>query len=432
MKASKRKFKLKIEEVNAFPEDQEKVIRNFKHIKELHSLSKKVKDKVLHDIFQREIQDVRQNLLDKYARKFFKVIVSLGPHKMEEFFPQYPVIEDIVDLKNQMLANLSKNREQRKEMKHCKREFNGMRYEMVGEEENTGLLSWSERQKPKQEITIMPNLKGNGRVFKKPGTVLKLVDSPEYASRITRAKKPYDKSNYVGVELELICKANREVLNELFIRNKLAGLVYVKGDSSIARENSDEQTHEVTIIGKQQNINDVINRVCKVLNSKEVGAYVNNSCGLHVHLDMRNRDPKMCYMNLYKALPVLAGMVPANRTKDNKYCRLNTHGNFDDKSMGNYDRRYQAINPVAYESHKTLEIRLHSGSLNATKINNWINILLAVISKEGVTEYPAALTAHDMINTFGISDELVNYINKRTDKFKKDVSTKQDHYDDAV
>ena len=96
-------------------------------------------------------------------------------------------------------------------------------------------------------------------------------------------------------------------------------------------------------------------------------------------------------------------------------------------------RRRQAINPMSYSEHKTIEVRLHSASVNSTKINNWISILLAIVDKDYVVSTSDYITApEDMTTCFGISSDLVEYIKKRTDKFKDDkIDTRLDH-DQAV
>jgi hypothetical protein len=66
------------------------------------------------------------------------------------------------------------------------------------------------------------------------------------------------------------------------------------------------------------------------------------------------------------------------------------------------------------------------------KINNWINILTAVVDKKDPLEIGQLTEAEDIKRFFGISVELVNYIKLRTEKFKKEISTKDDHYDTAI
>jgi hypothetical protein len=426
-----RKFKLKVSEYDIKPEDRAIIILKHKHLAELKKLSKGLRSKINPDlwgIFKNEINAIRNELYDNYAHKFYLTTITLGPHKQEKYFPYYPTSDDIVDLKETLLQKLSKNRVEKKRLFKIRKQFNGIEYEVVGSNNRLSGLFTTEvtvkKEQPKK--VLLPNLKGGGNVFVSKGTILNLATGEGYARRIQKAKKPYDMSNYVGVEIELICSVNREKLQELFINAKLAGNVYIKDDSSISREKDGECTHEVTIIAKQPNINGVITRVCGVLNSKEVGSYVNDSCGVHVHMDMRNRNYPMCFTNFVNSLPVLIGMVPPSRLKS-QYCMPNVSND----SLSSSNRR-QAINPVSYQSHKTLEVRMHSGSTNAVKLNYWINILIAIA--EHTTLVEKITTPHDMQQTFGLDVKTFEYIVRRTIKFRdnKNLNTKDDHIDQSA
>lgn len=471
-----RKFKLKVSEYTIKPEDREAVLNKHKHIADLRLRAKNIPktEKDLVNLFKNEIQSVRTDLMENYAHKFFLTTVFLGPHKEENYLPYYPTIDDITYLKDKLTQRLSKDRIEKKKMYKTRKHFNGIEYEMTGggpqgrynpggfgTVPDTGMfevrmtgggggtgygdrpMATTARTIPVPDIAkvkvekepkkfYLPTLKGGGNVFTEPGSMLKLLTGPGYEQRIYKAKKPYDKANYVGVEIELICKASRERLQQAFIDARLAGNVYLKDDQSIQRETEGDQTHEITIISKQPYINDVINRVCAVLNSKDIGSYVNDSCGIHVHIDMRNREYPVCFKNFVNSLPVLIAMVPSGRLQS-KYCVPNISDDFQ-YSKGNQqlDRR-QAINPLSYGSHRTVEIRMHSGSTNATKINNWVNILVAIAeSKTGVTD--PVTTPEDMQRLFGLDSKTVEYIIKRIDKFKnnKALNTKDDHFDQSA
>ncbi len=450
---NKKKFKLKITELPMRDEDRQLFLDGYKLLKELKIVGKNLKDKELKAIIQKEVADIRENLIHSYALKFYQTSISLGPHIIDKTFSFYPSIDDLNFLKRSLVEKLSKNRQNNKKFNKVRREFNGMTYFMLGNNSNlkesynvevTGTAPGYLREpvammdenikvkvSKKASTDFLKGIVGGGRVFTEPGSVLNMVHSEEYKNRIFKAKRPYDKANYVGVELELICKVSRERLNDLFILSHLAGVVYVKNDNSIQRERDNEFIHEVTIIGKQTNINDIVSKVCKVLNSTEVDAYVNNSCGLHVHLDMRNRDVKTCYEKLYKVLPILTAMVPANRTKSDhgrRYCAVNTNPNYNP----NDNNRYQAINSYAYHTHRTLELRLHSGSTNARKINNFINLLTTVIDHKAQVDV-MCYTPEELGMHFGVSENLITYIKDRIDKFKNEsIDTKVDHFDQAI
>lgn len=441
MKRRHRKFKLKISEYGIKPEDRESILNKHRHLSDL-----KIKAKAIHkdnkdliNIFKLEINAVRQELMENYAHKFFLTTIVLGPHKEEQYFPYYPTSEDVIYLKDKLLTRLSKDRKNKKEFYKVHKNFNGIEYDVIGTSRSNGENRYTLRglfsdEKDAAKVVvksnnILPNLKGGGNVFVEPGTMLKFLSGPGYANRIKKAKKPYDKSNYVGVEIELICKSNRETLEKKFIEERLANNVYIKDDSSIQRESDGEWTHEITLISKQQNINNVITKVCDVLNSKDIGAYVNDSCGIHVHVDMRNRDYIKCYKNFVNSLTILSSMVPASRIQS-RYCMLNTS---DDFTTGRNSGRRQAINPMSFESHNTLEIRLHSGSTNGIKINNWVNILIAIAERSEEINYKVA-SPEEMQDLFGIDSKLVEYIKNRIDKFKnnKTLNTKDDHFDQTA
>lgn len=118
------------------------------------------------------------------------------------------------------------------------------------------------------------------------------------------------------------------------------------------------------------------------LESYVKNAWVNKSCGLHVHIDARHLPkpgegtPYTCdaaetYDRLTMLYPVLKKLVPRSRW-NNKYCKFNN--NRQDSSTyrcPSNGQRYAAINWCSYRTHKTIEFRLGSGSTNLVKIESW-------------------------------------------------------------
>lgn len=177
--------------------------------------------------------------------------------------------------------------------------------------------------------------------------------------------------------------------------------------------------HEISIVAKSTQITDIITKVCSVLQKHD--ADVNSTCGLHVHLDMRGFDEKRSFANLVKTQKLLYSMVPFSRF-ENQYCRPNKHG-FD---MGVYCGRYWAINPAAYSEHKTIEVRLHSGTINAVKINHWIKLLQKIAYAKSVCQVNKL---SDLTNQVKLPDDLLSYVRGRIAKFKSEHS-KSDFVDD--
>ena len=182
--------------------------------------------------------------------------------------------------------------------------------------------------------------------------------------------------------------------------------------------------------------------------SNDIGAVVNRSCGLHVHfnsLDLTARQ--VAHVGIvYKYFEeILKGMMPNSRQSSN-WCKdfpipknqlryiteeselIELYYDYMDSypSTDKYnDARYCGLNVHSRYYHGSLEFRLHSGTINKTKILNWIQILNRIIDMaidlERYTgdEYDKWIKKPPithMVSTFGV--ELCDYINKRTSKFK--------------
>lgn len=117
------------------------------------------------------------------------------------------------------------------------------------------------------------------------------------------------------------------------------------------------------------------------------GSTVNRECGFHIHLDARDLtriqmwNVVMGYRCTQKAW---FSLVHPNR-HNNQYCEKMGIGPAtinrclrDGRSVGeyaacrDYEYRYKWFNVMAYNKHRTLEVRLHSGTMNAEKITNWV------------------------------------------------------------
>jgi len=185
-----------------------------------------------------------------------------------------------------------------------------------------------------------------------------------------------------------------------------------------------------------------------ILWSNDIGAVVNRSCGLHVHfnsLDLTARQVAHVGIVYRYFEEILKGMMPNSRQSSN-WCKdfpipKNQLRYITEESelielyydhMDSYpstdkynDARYCGLNIHSRYYHGSLEFRLHSGTLNRTKILNWIQILNRIIDMaielERYTgdEYDKWIKKPPithMVSTFGV--ELCDYINKRTSKFK--------------
>lgn len=182
----------------------------------------------------------------------------------------------------------------------------------------------------------------------------------------------------------------------------------VKYDGSLG----DDEGHgvEVTILFNAADGFEPLNKLCRVLNA--FGCYVNKSCGLHVHLDARHLKPKNVKLigrRLGRSLPVLKWIVDKSR-HTNTYCELST-SKFSSRAS-----RYHAINLTSFFKYKTIEVRLHGGSTNATKIRHWIETL-QFLSNVAV---PKVFTTFQQLIDLGLPEHLVEYADKRINKLNPD------------
>ena len=171
-----------------------------------------------------------------------------------------------------------------------------------------------------------------------------------------------------------------------------------------------------------------LHKLCDHLKRQKVE--VNKTCGLHIHLDCRNLTRSATITRgkrLESALPWLFQIVPPSRRwsrqpgekypegRENQYCLPL----FEEGS------KYAAINMSAYRSggRKTIEVRVHSSSLNPDKIVNWIELL--VFLKDSYKHFPTW-------ESFMESEAPIHlkiWANKRREKFSTELTKKAEEDD---
>lgn len=173
---------------------------------------------------------------------------------------------------------------------------------------------------------------------------------------------PKDRKNYVGIEIECSSPYNERKIHELLLKHNLVDYIQVGEDGSISGKG---HPYELRVLICENEFNTVITKIGKFL--KEGKFSTNNSCGLHVHLDMRQRNKRACFDKLFKMQDVMYRLVKPNRWR-NTYCEKTTEYSSE---------KYQTINALGHRN--TIEIRLHHGTTDAKEIKNWINFLLTII-----------------------------------------------------
>lgn len=212
-------------------------------------------------------------------------------------------------------------------------------------------------------------------VYSKPGQ-MRTIYLKRKVKDLYTTKAPEKSCHYIGVELEF-CAPIEELEFALKLWN--AGIHkygQIKKDGSL-RPKPNEQGFELALLFPESHYRKHLKTVCKVL--AEVGARADERrCGLHVHLDMRKRRKKdIVYNNLVACQNMLSSFLDPSR-RDNEFCRSVESRKFPTKFENNREERYKTINAASYYKYKTLEVRMHEGSVNFIDIANWMSLLIKI------------------------------------------------------
>lgn len=304
----------------------------------------------------------------------------------------------------------------------------------------------------------MQDLSKNKLEMKKPGSVLARFNEQ---FDCTRSKTPLNNSfgEWIGVELEcFIPRASLscddldsgggyededgnwiepddddsnstsecfDTIRKIFIEKRIKN-VSAKRDSSIECDDSNEEfAVEFAVLFKRDDTSN-LKKLCDLL--KEWGAKVNKSTGMHVHLDCRDLiEAVSCDVNtrglnargkrIGNTLQVLSQMVPASR-RSNHYCKLEVG-----KLNGG---RYFAVNMSSFNKFKTIEVRLHSGTIDFDKVINWVELLYTISRERGLSRNAVSNYSELSERLSGASTTLMSYVKARIEKFSPSVAVALD------
>lgn len=223
---------------------------------------------------------------------------------------------------------------------------------------------------------------------------------------LTRNHPPLgdDRQQYISVEIECTVPRSANIADQLAtLPGWVTKRVTVKYDGSI-RPPEEHVGREVVITAPHIEYPSVVSAVCQKLN--EIGAKINSSCGLHIHLDCRD-VPSPELLRRHNALVsqqqlMFALQPPSRRT--NSFCAPS-------RRIREWTRprsRYRAINRDAYGRHRTLEVRLHSGTGDAGKILAWSALLLALMHHQ--TELRPQRRISTLCKKLNLPKEIMDYL----------------------
>lgn len=119
----------------------------------------------------------------------------------------------------------------------------------------------------------------------------------------------------------------------------------------------------------------------------EVGARVNSTCGLHVHIGADKLTGEQ-YVNVFKNYQKLETLIDSFMAQSRRgNCRWamslrgkdfsNCHSNLNVRCL--LGTRYMKVNPESYIRHKTIEFRQHQGTTNYKKIEMWVKFCAKLV-----------------------------------------------------
>lgn len=251
---------------------------------------------------------------------------------------------------------------------------------------------------------------------------------------------------YVGCEIEVEKGDPKDLASDL--RDTIA----------IVHDGSINGVEINTPPARGASLEDIINHTCEVLRQHNYKG--TRACGVHIHIDaqdIQNDHQKIVQLvkTYYAIEDLIYSILPPsrwqnryckrlvenylyknfkNKTKDEKAIEKTWYNSTDEgtinrKKHEKYDpTRYYGVNIHSIFYRGTLELRYHSGTTNARKILNWMELNLKIVdyaisryNEKEITELFDMATSYDKLSRFAqifnLSYELRRYLEDRTGKF---------------
>ena len=227
--------------------------------------------------------------------------------------------------------------------------------------------------------------------------------------QLNMAKRMRPSGECVGIELEFIGSKGSPITKWDSDDFDAFPFHSFKHDGSINSTDSDEVVlalQEYTAFINGSNPRDWTQVFDTLKGLTNEGAIVNETCGNHVHLDMRHKSSASYYRTAGKmrdAFTTWAHRLVSHRRSHNRYCGI--HNNHT-------SNRYTAINTQCWSEHRTVEVRIGMPTLNPNKLKYWTRFLQYVVSDRSQVD-----TFEDFMNSSAPLD-LKLYAVSRIKKFE--------------
>lgn len=287
----------------------------------------------------------------KYKLNYKKKAVLYRNHKIESTDKDFLTVKDLMSIKKKYNDSIREERKNRKVKAIEHKNVNGFEYDVCG-----GIIT----------------------------TPLKDIKRKHHPKFTKVYKRPYCKSNFIGIEMEMISDISQDQMAMLITLYKLSHKIRIMSDASIKTDSECPYGFELNIMDTEYNIHNTLDQLSKLLSNADFKFKVNTSCGTHVHLDMRNRNAKECYAKLYDNLDLIIGSTKKSRA-ENDYCKRNIERDMNlaqHTYASGRGSRYQAINPTSIDKHGTLEVRVFEGTTDIYKVKSWVDLLFSIVNSQ--------------------------------------------------
>ncbi len=199
-----------------------------------------------------------------------------------------------------------------------------------------------------------------------------------------------------GIELEFTSNYSRDLIAQAIANNgvtavaenynhRTRGYWKVITDSSCGYE----------IVSPVLYGEDGIEQIRKVCDALDGIANVDRNCGFHIHIDANGLNLRQIkdVVKSYKEYEDIFDLVlpRSRRANNNQYCKsledvtlseIDTANNIRELVAGAFGNdRYYKLNIASYLRHGTIEIRQHSGTVDADKVINWVYLIQNFVAR---------------------------------------------------
>lgn len=195
-----------------------------------------------------------------------------------------------------------------------------------------------------------------------------------------------------GIEIEIANVNGRTLasaLNAAGIPTEFAGYTHriTEGWKVVTDSSVPNGCEVVSPILTSESDLETVAKVCRIIRRNH--GRVNRTCGIHVHIDMNNATAQHIanVYNRYRRFEAGFDAIQpeSRRANNNTYCKSLRSETELVAASTPYDTararlsRYYKVNLQAFVKYGTIEFRQHAGSMNATKVCNWVKLLQAFV-----------------------------------------------------